>query len=75
MFVKLYTYVYLQVQISGEWKYETRLVAWYGPCDYVFSGLKLEMNTNWAPELLDLLHRLSTMAKNEFNSCFLNLYR
>ncbi|XP_059091219.1 uncharacterized protein LOC131886822 [Tigriopus californicus] len=64
-----------QRQIGGEWKYETRLVAWYGPCDYVHSGLKLEKNLNWAPELLDLLHRLIAMTKHEFNACFLNLYR
>ena len=64
-----------QVQIGGEWKYETRLVAWYGPCDYNYSGLALEKNLNWAPELLDLLHRLIAMTRHEFNSCFLNLYR
>ena len=64
-----------QVKIGGEWKYETRLVAWYGPCDYVYSGLNLEKNLNWAPELLDLLHRLIAMTRHEFNSCFLNLYR
>ena len=46
-----------QMKIGGEWKYETRLVAWYGPCDYNYSGLNLERNPNWCPELLDLLHR------------------
>jgi len=30
-----------QIKTGGEWKYETRLVAWYGPCDYVYSGLTL----------------------------------
>ncbi|CAB4053989.1 PRPF39 [Lepeophtheirus salmonis] len=64
-----------QVKIGGEWKYETRLVAWYGPCDYIHSGLNLEKNLNWAPELLDLLHRLISMTNTEFNSCFANLYR
>ncbi len=64
-----------QVKIGGEWKYETRLVAWYGPCDYIYSGLHLEKNLNWAPELLDLLHRLNAMARQDFNCCFLNLYR
>jgi alkylated DNA repair dioxygenase AlkB len=34
-----------------------------------------EKNLNWAPELLDLLHRLMGMTKHDFNSCFLNLYR
>jgi hypothetical protein len=31
-----------QVQIGNDWRYETRLVAWYGPCDYHHSGLSLE---------------------------------
>merc|ERR1719400_744021 len=64
-----------QVQIGGDWKHETRLVAWYGPCDYKYSGLQLQKNLNWAPELLDLLHRLIAMTRHEFNSCFANLYR
>ena len=64
-----------QVQVGGDWKHETRLVAWYGPCDYTHSGLTLAQNTHWAPELLDLLHRLIAMTKSDFNSCFLNLYR
>ena len=90
-----------QIKIGGEWKYETRLVAWYGvnifglciifteifndfyviffhrygPCDYVYSGLELKKNLNWAPELLDLLHRLIGMTRHDFNSCFCNLYR
>ena len=62
-------------QIGGEWKYETRLVAWYGPCDYNHAGLELQKNLNWAPELLDLLHRMIAMTRHEFNSDFLNLYR
>ena len=64
-----------QVKIGGDWKYETRLVAWYGPCEYNYSGLQLDKNLNWAPELLDLLHRLIAMTRHEFNSCFCNLYR
>ena len=64
-----------QVKIGNDWKYETRLVAWYGPCDYNYSGLQLDKNLNWAPELLDLLHRLIAMTRHEFNSCFCNLYR
>ena len=67
--------IIFQVKIGGEWKYETRLVAWYGPCDYNYSGLQLDKNLNWAPELLDLLHRLIAMTRHEFNSCFMNLYR
>ena len=47
----------------------------YGPCDYVYSGLELKKNLNWAPELLDLLHRLIGMTRSDFNSCFANLYR
>jgi len=64
-----------QVKVGGEWKYQPRLVSWYGPCDYAYSGLVMQKNLNWAPELLDLLHRLIGMTRHEFNSCFLNLYR
>jgi alkylated DNA repair dioxygenase AlkB len=64
-----------QAKIGGDWKYETRLVAWYGPCDFEHSGLTLEKNSNWAPELLDLLDRLKSTTREEFNSCLLNLYR
>ena len=63
------------MKVGGEWKYQPRLVSWYGPCDYAYSGLVMEKNLNWAPELLDLLHRLIGMTRHEFNSCFLNLYR
>ena len=45
------------MKVGGEWKYQPRLVSWYGPCDYSYSGLVMEKNLNWAPELLDLLHR------------------
>merc|ERR1719341_1930694 len=64
-----------QIKVNGEWKYQPRLVSWYGPCDYAYSGLVMDKNLNWAPELLDLLHRLISMTRHEFNSCFLNLYR
>ena len=50
------------------------LQAWYGPCNYSFSGLDLKKNPNWAPELLELLHRLFGMTKNDFNTCSANLY-
>jgi hypothetical protein len=50
----------IQVKVGGEWKYQPRLVSWYGPCDYSYSGLVMEKNLNWAPELLDLLHRYGT---------------
>ncbi len=45
------------MKVGGECKYQPRLVSWYGPCDYSYSGLVMEKNLNWAPELLDLLHR------------------
>ena len=64
-----------QIKVNGEWKYQPRLVSWYGPCDYSYSGLVMDKNLHWAPELLDLLHRLISMTRHEFNSCFLNLYR
>ena len=53
-----------QMKVGGEWKYETRLVAWYGPCDYNYSGLNLDRNPNWCPELLDLLHRFVNRGGN-----------
>jgi len=64
-----------QIKVNGEWKYQPRLVSWYGPCDYSYAGMVMEKNLHWAPELLDLLHRLISMTRHEFNSCFLNLYR
>jgi hypothetical protein len=27
-----------QVKVGGEWKYQPRLVSWYSPCDYSYSG-------------------------------------
>ncbi len=26
------------MKVGGEWKYQPRLVSWYGPCDYSYSG-------------------------------------
>ena len=26
-----------QVKVAGEWKYQPRLVSWYGPCEYEVS--------------------------------------
>ena len=52
-----------------------RLIAWYGPCDYIDSGMELMKNLHWSPEMLDLLHRLIGMTKKDYNSCFANLYR
>jgi hypothetical protein len=28
----------IQVKVGDEWKYQPRLVSWYGPCDYSYSS-------------------------------------
>ena len=75
MMIMMMLTMMIMIKVAGEWKYQPRLVSWYGPCDYSYSGLVMDKNLNWAPELLDLLHRLISMTRHEFNSCFLNLYR
>ena len=32
-----------QVKVAGEWKYQPRLVSWYGPCAYQFGGLTMQV--------------------------------
>lgn len=61
--------------IEGKWQNLPHLLSWIGPCDYSYSGVTLEKNTNWLPEIVDLLHRLIRYTGNQYNSCFLNLYR
>ncbi|CAG0884593.1 unnamed protein product [Cyprideis torosa] len=64
-----------RIRIAGQYKNQPRLVSWFGPCDYSYQGIVMEMDDNWPPELLDLLHRIISFTGTEYNSCFLNLYR
>ena len=34
-----------------------KLVSWVGPCDYEKDGYNICANTDWPPEIVDLLHR------------------
>ncbi|XP_076362496.1 alpha-ketoglutarate-dependent dioxygenase alkB homolog 3-like isoform X3 [Tachypleus tridentatus] len=69
------------IKIMGE-KYQTpRLVAWYGPFPYSYSGVTLEADQEWPNEVtviqLKVEQHLSEVYKTtvSFNSVLLNLYR
>lgn len=58
-----------------QWAPLPRLLSWIGPCDLTFDGMTLEKNTQWLPEIVDLLHRLIRYTSNQYNSCLLSLFR
>jgi alkylated DNA repair dioxygenase AlkB len=53
-----------------------RLTAWYGNNDkpYSFSGITLQP-LSWISEILNIKSQIEPIAKTEFNSVLLNLYR
>lgn len=53
-----------------------RLTAWYGDNDkpYTFSGITLQP-LPWTSEILKIKQKIEPIAKTEFNSVLLNLYR
>jgi len=53
-----------------------RLTAWYGNNDkpYSFSGITLQPHP-WTSEILTIKNKIEPIAKTEFNSVLLNLYR
>lgn len=53
-----------------------RLTAWYGNNDkpYSFSGITLQP-LPWTSEILSIKNKIEPIAKTEFNSVLLNLYR
>ncbi|WP_282781079.1 alpha-ketoglutarate-dependent dioxygenase AlkB family protein [Phaeodactylibacter xiamenensis] len=53
-----------------------RLTAWYGDNDkpYSFSGITLQPHP-WTEEILEIKRKIEPVAKTEFNSVLLNLYR
>jgi len=53
-----------------------RLTAWYGENDkpYSFSGITLAPN-QWTDELIEIKNKIEVIAKVNFNSVLLNLYR
>lgn len=64
----------LSVRVYGRVVPQPRLVAWYGPCPYTYSGLTLEAQA--APERLQqLMTAASEVAGENFNSVMCNLYR
>ena len=62
------------VVIHGTAYPQPRLVKWYGPCDYTYSGLTLP-KTKMHDLVEELRRRVSKTAGVEFNSCMCNLYR
>lgn len=62
------------VRVYGRWIKQPRLVAWYGPRPYTYSGLTIHPQ-EWTSDLLALRSRLSVGLGVDFNSVFLNLYR
>ncbi|GGH05367.1 alpha-ketoglutarate-dependent dioxygenase AlkB family protein [Mucilaginibacter phyllosphaerae] len=53
-----------------------RLTAWYGDTDkpYKYSGIPMAPNP-WSPELLEIKNKIEEIAKVNFSSVLLNLYR
>ncbi|XP_068223552.1 uncharacterized protein [Palaemon carinicauda] len=64
-----------RAMVDGQWHNLPHLLSWIGPCDYSYSGVTLEKNTDWLPEIVDLLHRLIRYTGNQYNCCYLSLYR
>jgi alkylated DNA repair dioxygenase AlkB len=62
------------VRVYGKEYPQPRLVCWFGPCAYTYSGLTLEAAP--FPKMLeDLRVRVSAEAGEDFNSVLCNLYR
>ena len=64
----------LSLKLYGREVLQPRLVAWYGPCAYTYSGLTLPARPMPAV-LADLAKIASEQAGEEFNSVMCNLYR
>ncbi|KAK7071105.1 PRP39 pre-mRNA processing factor 39 [Halocaridina rubra] len=61
--------------VEGQWHNLPHLLSWIGPFDYSYSGMTLEKNTDWLPEIVDLLHRLIKFTDHQYNCCYMALYR
>lgn len=64
------------IQIFGKRTPLPRLTAWYGDPGktYIYSGIE-QHSKPWTPTLLSIKTRIEKIAKVEFNSVLLNLYR
>jgi alkylated DNA repair dioxygenase AlkB len=60
--------------ICGRQVPQPRLVAWFGPGPYTYSGLTLEPQ-EWLDDLLLIRRQLRKLTKIEFNSVLCNYYR
>ena len=70
----LLPFVQRTVKVFGKEYSQPRLVCWFGPCDYTYSGLTLEATPFRSP-LEDLRARVSEAAGENFNAVLCNLYR
>ncbi|RXG72628.1 Alpha-ketoglutarate-dependent dioxygenase alkB-like protein 3, partial [Armadillidium vulgare] len=59
---------------DNNWVSLPKLLSWIGPCNYEKDGMILPANTQWPPEVVDLLHRLIHFSNSQFNSCLMSLY-
>jgi alkylated DNA repair dioxygenase AlkB len=64
------------IKIFGQKVMQPRLTAWYGNSDkpYTYSGITMQPH-EWTPSLIAIKERIETIAKVEFTSALLNLYR
>lgn len=65
-----------QIGMYGKILNVPRLTAWYGSNNqlYTYSGITMKANF-WTNDLLEIKHRIETIAKVNFNAVLLNLYR
>jgi len=65
-----------QIRFFGKAVNLPRLTAWYGDADkaYSYSGIPMTPHP-WTPDLLEIKRSIETVAKLEFTSVLLNLYR
>ena len=65
-----------QIKMFGKQVNLPRLTAWYGDKgkSYKYSGIKMNPNP-WTPTLLVIKEKVETVAKLNFNSVLVNLYR
>lgn len=62
--------------IKGKHCAQPRLVAWFGPFPYEYSGLKMEQTNDEWPAAVSYIHdRIKQEIHEEFNSVLINLYR
>ncbi len=78
---RLYSELYTQInwqqeflKIYGKAVPLPRLTAWYGEKQYAYSGIAMQPQP-WNETLLLIKSRIEPLAKTQFNSVLLNLYR